>query len=298
MWIQKLPAGVWSLTFSADGRALYVLDTRKVITAWDTAARTRQPVHRLVGELCRREVELATACDGRFLTIGLASAVQIWDPATGTEYGRLPLEPNGFRPQLDPTRRLLVAPDSQREMLTTWDIAERKPGPPLLRADPTTDRFGDFAVTADGNTVAVRTSQRQVVLYDRPANRAFARFESVPAVGPILQLAFAPDGKTLALLGVDRITLWDVPSQTVRTDRVWCCLPAHVSAVHPTLPIIAARNSNLHVTLFSLNTGEPLRALDFAVGTSTVSCVCFSPDGLTCAVGGTNKQFAVFDVDL
>ena len=298
MWIQKLPAGVRALTFSADGRALYVLDARGVISAWDTAARTGQPVHRVASGPRRHEVELGTACGDRFLVLQFPAFAHIWDLAAGAEHARLPVEPNGFRPQLDPTRRLLVAPDSQRERLATWDVAERKPGPPLLRADPTTDRFGEFAATADGNTIAVRTAQRQVALYDRPANRAFARFDSAPAIGPIEQLAFSPDGKTLALFGVDRIALWDVASRTVRAGRVFCCLPAHVSAVHPTLPVIAARNSNLHLTLFSLDTGEPLRALDLAVGSSTVSCTAFAPDGLTCAVGGTNKQFAVFDVDL
>jgi hypothetical protein len=75
-------------------------------------------------------------------------------------------------------------------------------------------------------------------------------------------------------------------------------MPANLWAVHPALPIIATRNAESHITLFSLDTGEPLRALDFAVGTSTVRCVRFSPDGLTCAAGGSNKQFAVFDVDL
>ena len=45
-------------------------------------------------------------------------------------------------------------------------------------------------------------------------------------------------------------------------------------------------------------TAEPDRAsLDFALG-KYVTCAAFSPDGLTCAVGGSNKQFAVFDVDI
>ena len=300
MWIQKLPAGVSALTFGTDGQQLYVLDTRGEITAWSTTARTPQRVHRIAGEVRLPDLELWTACDGRFLVVRLRSVVHVWDIAAGAEHAQLPLEPNGYAPILDSTRRFLVAPDAQREALAAWDIAARKPGPPLLRANTNPpDRFIGFAVTADGNTVAVRTAQREIVLYDRTASREFARFDaSPPVVGPFLEMMFSPDGKTLALVGVDRVTLWDVPSRTIRDQRIWCPMPIHCRAVHPTLPIIAARNSDGHITLFSTDTGQPLRSLDFAVGPSSLRCVCFAPDGLTCAVGGSNKQFAVFDVDV
>lgn len=302
MWLQKTAAGVSALTFSPDGQALYVLDTRGDVTAWDTAARARRRVRRVAAHASYvrlPDTTLWTACDGRFLVIRLHSAVHIWDVATGAEHARLPLEPNGYPPSLDSAHRLLVMPDSQRELLATWDIAERKPGPPLLRADPAApDRFGVFGLTADGNTVAVATARREIVLYDRPTNRVLTRFDTFPAVGPALELAFSPSGKTLAILGQDRVTLWDVPAQTIRENRIWCPTPIHLWAVHPTLPVLAARNSDFHITLFSLDTAEPLRSFDFSIGTSALKCVCFSPGGLTCAVGGSNKQFAVFDVDL
>ena len=68
-------------------------------------------------------------------------------------------------------------------------------------------------------------------------------------------------------------------------------------AFHPTAPVFIAINRDKHLTFFGTETGEALRSLDFALG-RYVQCVAFSPDGLTCAVGGSNKQFAVFDVDL
>jgi hypothetical protein len=40
-----------------------------------------------------------------------------------------------------------------------------------------------------------------------------------------------------------------------------------------------------------------VRSFDFEQG-SRVRCACFAPDGLTCAVGGSNGRFTVFDVDL
>jgi hypothetical protein len=70
-----------------------------------------------------------------------------------------------------------------------------------------------------------------------------------------------------------------------------------MSAISPTSETFAALNPQRQLTLFSLRSGEAIRSFDFALG-ATVQCLCFSPDGLTCAVGGSNKQFAVFDVDV
>src|SRR5436309_2317262 len=100
MWLQKTPAGVVSMTFSPDGRVLYVLDTRGEITAWDAAARKSRVLHRLAAtpDIRLPDARLEAACDGRFLIVFLRSAVHVWDVAAGVEHARLPLEPNGYIP--------------------------------------------------------------------------------------------------------------------------------------------------------------------------------------------------------
>jgi len=67
--------------------------------------------------------------------------------------------------------------------------------------------------------------------------------------------------------------------------------------IHPTAPVMAGWNRDWTLKLLNLDTGEPIRAPHFNIGRYT-ECAAFSPDGLTCAVGGSNKQFAVFDLDL
>ena len=91
--------------------------------------------------------------------------------------------------------------------------------------------------------------------------------------------------------------VWDVPSRSVRAEHVTGVQTDKVLAFHPTAPLFASLNPNKELTLFSLETGAPVRSLDFALG-RFVQCVAFAPDGLTCAVGGSNRQFAVFDVDV
>jgi WD40 repeat protein len=83
----------------------------------------------------------------------------------------------------------------------------------------------------------------------------------------------------------------------MRIESVPSYAPWSVIAFHPTAPVFAAMNARRELTLYRLDTGEAVRSFDFGIGWA-INCIAFSPDGLTCAVGGSNKQFAVFDVDL
>jgi WD40 repeat protein len=60
--------------------------------------------------------------------------------------------------------------------------------------------------------------------------------------------------------------------------------------------MFAAVSVDRVLTYWSLETGEQIRTVDFALG-RYAQCVTFSPDGSRCAVGGSNKQFIVFDVE-
>ena len=107
---------------------------------------------------------------------------------------------------------------------------------------------------------------------------------------------FSPDGKHLVWMNYTRVQVWDAVTLAARCDAA-CYSPYELFALSPTTPVFVARNVWQQLTLFSLDSGEPIRTLDFALG-NYVQCATFSPDGLTCAVGGSNKQFAVFDVDV
>jgi WD40 repeat protein len=93
--------------------------------------------------------------------------------------------------------------------------------------------------------------------------------------------------------------MWDISHRTRRAGPVDIDNRhgERAFAFHPTAPVFVAIDRSKNLTLFSAETGAPIRSLDFALGRN-VNCAAFSPDGLTCAVGGSNKQFAVFDVDL
>lgn len=113
------------------------------------------------------------------------------------------------------------------------------------------------------------------------------------------EVRFAPDGRTLAVFSGREVLMWDVSRGVSRGKPATLAPqpPDATFAFHPVAPLFLALDRARHLTLFSADTGEPIRSLDFGLG-KRVACVAFSPDGLTCAVGGSNRQFAVFDVDL
>jgi len=171
MWVQRTPAGITALTFSADGRTLYALDSRSELSAWDVATRKPRTFAVVGGDVNMSDVRLGTACADRFVVVIHRAAVQVFDPATGVEHARVPVDPPGHPTALDPTGRFIVSPSPGRDTLATWDVASKQPGPPLLRAEPgSVDRFGYFAISADGDTVAVSTAP-------------ISRWSSSPAAG-------------------------------------------------------------------------------------------------------------------
>ena len=110
---------------------------------------------------------------------------------------------------------------------------------------------------------------------------------------------FSPDGQTLVLflLYPTGLALWDVASRTLRGSEIKYDPENGPFAFNPASPLFAVRAVDGAFTVRRLSDGQPVRSLDIPIGKS-IQCAAFAPDGLTCAIGGSNKQFAVFDVDL
>jgi WD40 repeat protein len=114
-------------------------------------------------------------------------------------------------------------------------------------------------------------------------------------------LAFPPDGRFLVAAQVARagvVGLWDLPAGKLRWSVpqdifVWAV------AVHPSGNLVA-------VATVGGAAGRVVRFLDAATGgevarfnwnAGRVRCVTFSPDGLTCAAGCSDRRLVVWDVD-
>ncbi|MBN9117709.1 MAG: hypothetical protein J0I06_00810 [Planctomycetes bacterium] len=298
MWVQRVPGGgIYGLAFAPDGRTLYVADRSCTFTAWDPVTRTGRPLFRLTGRDRTGIHGIAPAAGGRYLVVKGYPNVLAWDLVAGAEADRLhPPSPHDAYPLPGADGRVLYRSEDRRSLFV-WEPESGTAG--VAFAGPFPDAIRVYDLSPDARTVAVVGDFSSVVkLFDVAARTVAVRFAA--GYSFVWDLRFAPDGRTLAVSSGRQVDLWDVsPPARRRTGPVEIDNrhgPA-TFAFHPTAPVFAALNREKVLTLFSAGTGAPLRSLDFALGRS-VTCVCFAPDGLTCAVGGSNKQFAVFDVDL
>lgn len=302
MWIQKVPGGgVQHLAYAPDGRTLYTLDTSGSLTVWYLASRTARQFWdaRWMAHASPRGLYPLT---NNWLVIRTARFF-ILDPATGS------VQAEAFPEGLSHYEYAQVRPDGRvyylartRRAVMGWDLETNLPQPGFAVSESARviETVQNFELSPDGRSVAVVFQDGgPVVLFNLTEENQLQDLVPVTDVRRVYRAKFSPDGRTLAVFAnyPDRVTLWDVSSRTARVANIECCMDSGLFAFHPTAPMFATLNKEKVLTLFSLTTGEPIRSLDFALG-KRVTCVAFAPDGLTCAVGGSNKQFAVFDVDV
>lgn len=298
MWVQTVPGGgVNVIAFAPDGRTLYTRDRGLTLTAWDVATRTRRH------QYCTRRSFLNSRAiyplpDGR--VVGVGDEISIWngtsvksDEKDETAFGRPAGRHLNGAVHVTPDGRALFL-DENGFQITGLDLNTGAPFPP--RNIPDEAAAFRFAVAPDEKVLAVSFRTKvPVAIYewtDEPGLRKLA------ALKDAWEVRFSPDGRTLALCsaGPPLVDLWDTATWQPRVENIPCWITENTFAINPVLPVFAAIYSG-SLTLYSLETGAIIRSLDFELGRRAL-CVCFSPDGLTCAVGGSNKRFAVFDVDL
>jgi WD40 repeat protein len=297
VWIQKVAGGaVELLAYSPDGSTLYTSDAGAWITAWDIATHTGKRLFNLRSLALGSPDEMSLADNGNLLLVlGSRHDWLVWDVTARVEHSRITLKDNEFGIKFDPrgTSALRVS----RKGLRQWDVRTRKNGPELARWQLDNGIYR-IDITADRRRAAILTFNHEVRIADFADGKRPYKLK-LPAVAGYFSpnLNFSPDGNTLILFDNAQAFLWDVPTRRVRTKVLWKAFRWRKIAFHPTAPVFAGCNHEGVFTLFNLETGEPINSLDFALG-QTVRCAAFASDGLTCAVGGSNRQFAIFDVDL
>jgi WD40 repeat protein len=112
--------------------------------------------------------------------------------------------------------------------------------------------------------------------------------------GPVISVAFSPDGRTIASGSTDRtIILWDIEPGKMRQK-----LRGHTDFVtsvtfSPDGRIIASGSADRTIILWDTETGKMVRKLEGH--TSTVFDVAFSPNGRTIASGGADFTVRLWD---
>lgn len=149
----------------------------------------------------------------------------------------------------------------------------------------------------DGKLLAV-CNTRQAALWN-PAGPTKVRALARPPGNHRGAVRFSPDGSRVAVAHGKMVDVWDVAAKgdplltlvagSGRQPAVWCVGWSDGGRV------LLTAGADGFARFWDAATGAEVRSFAWDIG--KVYCAAFSPDGLTCAAGGTNGQVVVWDVD-
>jgi WD40 repeat protein len=283
------PDGLHCVTFSPDGKRLAASGQGGVVRVWD-AARERE-ILALPGHT-REVTGLAFAPDGkRLASVALDHTVQVWNIPT-VEPLRLEQEPGIGCLAFSPDGRRLAT--GSLNGIYLWDLAggDEDPEPILEIRGPGNCRR--LAFSPDGTRLAAGRG-----VWDSATGRQIASLNSNAGTPPRLGegVAFSPDGKRVASVCLDQISIWDAQTgeEIVALNRGRFCIDA--LAFDPDGRLLASGDLRGVVKVWDAATGRevwtytPAHAPPITLGMNPagVQQVAFSPDGkrLAAALGSS-----------
>src|SRR5262245_15281684 len=201
---------VYDVAFSPDGKTLASAHSSGVVILWDPATgKKRRPAIRVN----RTEVAgIAFSPDGKLLATagGRDVTAKIWTLATGQERTALVGESRRVHSvAFSPDGRYVAA--SQSGYVTVWDAATGNPVRSPFHAE--SRRVFHLAFSCDSRWLATACRDQTVRLWDPRTGQQVALLRG--HAGPVLGVAFSPDGRRLASCGGYRgkgeIKIWDAP---------------------------------------------------------------------------------------
>ncbi|MBM3982914.1 MAG: WD40 repeat domain-containing protein [Planctomycetes bacterium] len=289
MWVQRVGGTVSVIAYSRDSTTLFTHDGGAWVYAWDIAARARRKLLKLEdGERGSLYRDRFSVVGDRYLILEPAGWARGWDTVASAPLADLP---NRFgygaaRPAHTGSAVQYIATD--RKGIETYEVVTGT-RTRTHAAPPDIGPLSKFAVAPDGRAVLIGGSAHTALV------RADGSSERLPD-SYCDDVRFSPDGRSLVWMHGGAVRICDADTLAERVPLVSCYSAYSTLTIHPTAPLFAVTSAWREFTLFRLDTGEPIRTFDLNIGSPW--CACFAPDGLTCAVGGRNKQFAVFDVDV
>lgn len=266
-------APVHALALAGEGRQL-VAAWGNTVATWDLARGARQHVAAPEGV---RIKAVAASPDGKLVASGGFDTVVLWDAASGAKVRELAASgANTADLVFSPDGRMLaLARDAGAKGVAVWDVASGKALPPLAAG------MGVRAVVfAPGGERAVTAGADDLLtLWDLSTGQAVWKSQRVDHV---TDLAFSPDGSTLAAGGRSGVGLFD-PATGARTRMMWHSLVSTVRYSPDGRSIVASASTE--VVVFDVAAGKAERVLRPTGGNIALASL-YSADGRWIFSGG------------
>jgi WD40 repeat protein len=278
----------YALGFTPDGKTLLSVSCDQVIR-WDVATGNKLTEWKL-------HTTAALSLSPNRTTVAWVDgetedrSVHLSDAATGKETARLT---KGHKRSIvsvcwSPDGKHLASGNTY-EPIALWDVAAGK----VVQHFEQEQSGLALRFSADGKTLAAGCNNGSVRLWDVDSGDELKPLKGYN--GWVNCLAFAPDGKTLALAGSDSqvIHRWDVATATAYQPG-----PGHHGQIYsiafaPGGRLVATGGGDWHdndqsIYLWDPATGKQVRRLEGHI--AKVHCVRFAPDGKTLVSGGEKEN--------
>ncbi|WP_037271201.1 helix-turn-helix domain-containing protein [Kibdelosporangium aridum] len=282
---------VTALAISPDGKTLVTGGDDEVIALWDLESRTR--IATLADNVDAAKA-FSFSPDGKTLaSAGMGPAVNLWDVAsrtkltsfvghTGEAVIALEFSPDGRT----------VASAGNDLVVRLWDVPNRVPRGVLVGHQGSVYAL---AFSSDGTKLASAGEEGKIILWD-PAAPPLASQPSKP----VHDLAFMPDGRSLAAVGPDHSTLWDLKTHAPqRIVGAGGNLVNGVEISRDGRTLVTATEAPSPSGHHSLEIADPTTSapsISLPGHTGGIMDVALSPDARTAATVGKDETAILWDV--